>query len=232
MQALVTRRAKAPASPHGSSGDEASSPRAGDSDALLHKGGASSSPALSGTASGAEGGGAAAGRRGGGWLHWTLYLLAALVGLALLLRTADRPDLTHKSFVEVQGTQVRACGGGAARRRRHLPPLARPHPAGRRVPACLPLLRCPAAPAAPAPTRLIAPAATRPQFTVDCRPFYATGFNLENIGLAPMAKIARKLAGEQGWVPQPACACWLRSLASPPPGCAACWGITEARVWR
>ena len=43
------------------------------------------------------------------------------------------------------------------------------------------------------------PAAPTPvQFVADCRPFYAAGFNLENILLAPMAKMARKLAGEEG----------------------------------
>ncbi len=108
MQALVTRRAKAPAS---GSSDEGASPRAGDSDALLHKGGASSSPALAGGASGPAAGGAAGTAGQSRRLHWALYLLALLAGCGLLLRAVDRPDANHKSFVKVQGTQVRALGG-------------------------------------------------------------------------------------------------------------------------
>ncbi|PRW56573.1 mannan endo-1,4-beta-mannosidase 2-like [Chlorella sorokiniana] len=136
MQALVTRRAKAPSG----SSDEGGSPRAGDSDALLHKGGASSAPALGAAPAAPAAGGAAASRSRR--LHWALYLLALLAGLGLLLSAVDRPDYTHKSFVKVQGTQL----------------------------------------------------------MVDCRPFYAAGFNLENVLLAPMAKMARKLAGEEGGV--------------------------------
>lgn len=105
MQALVTRRAKAPPG----SSDEGSSPQAGDTDALLHKGGASSASALSVAAGAPAAGGAAASqsRR----LHWALYLLALLAGFGLLLHVSNRPDVTHKSFVKVQGTQVRAAGG-------------------------------------------------------------------------------------------------------------------------
>lgn len=103
MQALVTRQAKAPSG----SSDEGSSPRAGDADALLHKGGPSSAPALAvASAAPAAGGVAGAGRR----LHWALYLLALLAGFGLLLHAVDRPDHTHQSFVKVQGTQVRAGG--------------------------------------------------------------------------------------------------------------------------
>ena len=103
MQALVTRRAKAPSG----SSDEGSSPRVGDADALLHKGGPSSAPALAvASATPAAGAAAGAGRR----LHWALYLLALLAGFGLLLHAVDRPDHTHQSFVKVHGTQVRAGG--------------------------------------------------------------------------------------------------------------------------
>lgn len=109
MQALVTRRAKAPSG----SSDEGSSPRAGDADALLHKGGPSSAPALAvASATPVAGAAAGAGRR----LHWALYLLALLAGFGLLLHAVDRPDHTHQSFVKVQGTQVRAGGGAAGAR--------------------------------------------------------------------------------------------------------------------
>lgn len=39
---------------------------------------------------------------------------------------------------------------------------------------------------------------TSSQFMLDCRLFYVTGFNVDNIAQAPLPQIARKLAGEHG----------------------------------
>lgn len=156
------------------------SPRGEDSAESHPLKGAASAPALSGAAEErrSDGGGA---RRGA---HcWALWLpLLALVGMVLVLRAVDTVPAAHQSFVKVQGTQASRRQGMGSRQR-----------GGRGAGNwALGSYCCPSWPA-----HLLSPFCfCRQQFTLDCRSFLVSGFNVG--GCLPLCFPERSMVGGAG----------------------------------